>query len=61
VFDDGLSAGLQKGMADGYAENGALSMLGTNKDAHGYVLVRLAPPPGDTDLARSILNSIQQD
>lgn len=58
LFNHGLSAGFQEGSADGYAVNGVLSLLGTKKDPQGYVLVRLALPATDTDLARRILNSI---
>ena len=60
VFNDGLSAGFQEGSADGYSVNGVLSLLGTKKDPQGYVIVRLALPPGDTELARKVLNSIRQ-
>ena len=59
VFNHGLSAGFQEGSADGYAVNGVLSLLGTKKDPQGYVIVRLALPTSDTDLARRILNSIR--
>ena len=59
VFNHGLSAGFQEGSADGYAVNGVLSLLGTKKDPQGYVIVRLALPTTDTDLARRILNSLR--
>ena len=60
AFNHGLSAGFQEGSADGYSVNGVLSLLGTKKDPQGYVIVRLALPPGDTELARKVLNSIRQ-
>ena len=60
VFNQGLSAGFQEGSADGYQVAGVLSVLGSEKDPQGYVIVRLALPPSDTELARKILNSIRQ-
>ena len=58
VFNRDLSAGFQGRSADGYAVDGVVLLLGTKKDPQGYLIVRLALPPGNIALASKILISI---